>query len=177
MKSHNSWSPQGQCEICGVHFEGHLELQMHLCGLHLESKMVWNLSGVHQESPESRVPHGYGNTHGVSKMGSAGMGTVVDFGKPQYTATRTRGITGIHGLNLHQRQVYLFVIIIINFSYFLFDIGATFERSLKLMAKHRHCISSALSPPPPPPPQTSSHMGSSTDEPYSLVGLSCTIRA
>jgi hypothetical protein len=50
-----------------------------------------------------RVPHGYGNTRGVSKTGTAGTGTVVDFGTPQYTATRTRGVAGIHGLNLYQR--------------------------------------------------------------------------
>jgi len=44
-----------------------------------------------------RVRHGYGKTRGVSKTGIAGMGTVVDFGTPRHTATRTRGITGIHG--------------------------------------------------------------------------------
>src|ERR1700692_4770350 len=45
------------------------------------------------------------------------------------------------------------------FSYLLFDIGATFEWSLK----HCHCTLSAL--PPSPHPRTSSHRGSSTDGP------------
>ena len=44
-----------------------------------------------------RVPHGYGKTRGFSKTGNAGMGTVVDFGIPRHTATRTRGIAGMHG--------------------------------------------------------------------------------
>ena len=70
QKSHNflesTWS---QCGICGVHFEDHVELQMHLCGLHLESKVVyspywfhvesmWSPSetfGVHQKHLESHV--------------------------------------------------------------------------------------------------------------------------
>ena len=43
-----------------------------------------------------RVPHGYGKTRGFSKTGNAGTGTVVDFGIPRHTATRTRGIAGMH---------------------------------------------------------------------------------
>ena len=50
MKSPNSWSPHG------LHFSDHVELQMYLNGLHLESKVhidsMWNSCGVHQESPE-----------------------------------------------------------------------------------------------------------------------------
>ena len=30
-----------------------------------------------------RVPHGYGNTHGVSKTGNVGTGTVLYFGTPR----------------------------------------------------------------------------------------------
>ena len=46
----------------------------------------------------SRVPHGYGNTRGVSQTGNTGTGTVVDFGTPRHTAYPYRGVTGIHGL-------------------------------------------------------------------------------
>ena len=48
----------------------------------------------------NRVSRGYGETRGVPKMGAAGTGTVVGFGTPQYTITRTR-VTGIHGLNIY----------------------------------------------------------------------------
>jgi hypothetical protein len=50
-----------------------------------------------------RVSHGYGNTRGVSKTGTVGTGTVVDFGTPQHTTTRTCGVAGIHGLYIYQR--------------------------------------------------------------------------
>ena len=54
----STWS---QCGICGVHFKGHLELQMHLCGLHLESKVVCSPYWFHVESmwspPESSGVH------------------------------------------------------------------------------------------------------------------------
>ncbi len=43
-----------------------------------------------------RVHHGYRNTHGFSRTGIVGTGTVLHFGIPQHTATHTRGITGIH---------------------------------------------------------------------------------
>jgi len=46
----------------------------------------------------ARVPHGYGNTRGVSKTGNMGTGTVVDFGTPRHTAypyPRLRYFTGI----------------------------------------------------------------------------------
>ena len=65
-----------------------------------------SLTGVYKNSswtPDRlliRVEHGYGNTRGVSETGTAGTGTVVDFDTPQYTATRTRGVAGIHGLNI-----------------------------------------------------------------------------
>ena len=45
----------------------------------------------------SRLGHGYGKTRGFSKTGSAGTGTVVDFGTPWHTMTRTHGIAGMHG--------------------------------------------------------------------------------
>jgi hypothetical protein len=58
-------------------------------------------AGADNTSPSvRRVEHGYGNTRGVSETGTAGTGTVVDFDTPQYTATRTRGVAGIHGLNI-----------------------------------------------------------------------------
>lgn len=44
-----------------------------------------------------RVWHRYGKTHGDSKTGIVGMGTVVDFGIPWHTATCTCSITVIHG--------------------------------------------------------------------------------
>ena len=63
-RSQSRWSP---CGICGLHFEGHFELRMHLCELHLESKVVcspywfhvectriiWSPCGVHQNHLES----------------------------------------------------------------------------------------------------------------------------
>src|ERR1700733_9852637 len=36
-----------------------------------------------------RVQHGYGNTHGVSKMGHTGSGTVWEFGNRGYTVPVT----------------------------------------------------------------------------------------
>ena len=42
-----------------------------------------------------RVPHGYRKTHGFSKMGSMGTGTVVDFATPRHTAYPYHGITGM----------------------------------------------------------------------------------
>jgi hypothetical protein len=50
-----------------------------------------------------RVEHRYGNTRSVSETGTAGTGTVVDFDTPQYTATHTRSVAGIHGLNIYLR--------------------------------------------------------------------------
>jgi hypothetical protein len=48
-------------------------------------------------NPIPRVPHGYGFTRGASKTGTAGTGTVLDFGTPRHTAYPYRGVTGIHG--------------------------------------------------------------------------------
>ena len=45
-----------------------------------------------------RVPHGYGNTRGVSKTGNAGTGTVLDFGTPRIPCTRTAVLRVLHGL-------------------------------------------------------------------------------
>jgi hypothetical protein len=48
-------------------------------------------------SVTTRVRHGYGKTRGFSKTGSAGTGTVVDFGTPWHTVYPYRGIAGMHG--------------------------------------------------------------------------------
>ena len=47
-----------------------------------------------------RVLHRYGNTRGVSKTGTAGTSTVVNFGTLQYTAYLYHGVTGMHGYNI-----------------------------------------------------------------------------
>jgi len=47
-------------------------------------------------SPVVRVGHGYGKTRGFGVTGVTGTGTGWAFGNPRHTATRTRGITGIH---------------------------------------------------------------------------------
>ena len=47
-----------------------------------------------------RVSHWYRNTHGVSKTGTAGTGTVVNFGTLQYTAYPYHGVMGMHGYNI-----------------------------------------------------------------------------
>ena len=47
----------------------------------------------------SRVRHGYGKTRGFSKMGSAGTGTVVNFGTPWHTVYPYRGIAGMLRVN------------------------------------------------------------------------------
>ena len=44
---------------------------------------------------EIRVLHGYGKTHGVSKTGDAGTGTVVDHGIPLPVPTVSWVCTGI----------------------------------------------------------------------------------
>ena len=62
-----------------------------------------------------RVPHGYGKTRGFSKTGNAGMGTVVDFGIPWHTATRTRGIAGMHGYYYHRVSI-IFAVLKVVFS-------------------------------------------------------------
>ena len=45
----------------------------------------------------ARVPHGYGNTRGVSKTGNTGTGTVVDFGTPRHTAYPYLRLRVFHG--------------------------------------------------------------------------------
>ena len=60
-----------------------------------------------------RVPHGYGNTRGVSKTGNTGTGTVLNFGTPHTPRTRTvvsRVFTGI----MYVIIVSLFMIILIS---------------------------------------------------------------
>ena len=64
-----------------------------------------------------RVPHGYGNTRGVSKTGNTGMGTVLNFGTPRTLHTRTavsRVFTGI----MYVIIVSLFMIILISIFFF-----------------------------------------------------------
>jgi len=41
-----------------------------------------------------RVPHGYGNTHGISKTGNVGTGMVLDFGTPCTCTAVSRVFTG-----------------------------------------------------------------------------------
>ena len=45
----------------------------------------------------NRVSHGYGFTRGASETGTAGTGTVLDFGTPRHTVYPYHGVTGIHG--------------------------------------------------------------------------------
>ena len=52
---------------------------------------------VDQEASTGRVPHGYGNTRGVSKMGNMGSGTVSDFGIPRILCTHTAVLRVFHG--------------------------------------------------------------------------------
>jgi hypothetical protein len=52
-----------------------------------------------------RVRHRYGKTCGFSKMGSAGTGTVVDFGTPWHTVYPYRGIAGM--LRVNYSLIYL----------------------------------------------------------------------
>ena len=49
-------------------------------------------------------------------MGSAGTGTVVNFGILQHTATRTRGIAGMHGYYYHKVSI-IFVVLKVVFSH------------------------------------------------------------
>jgi hypothetical protein len=63
----------------------------------------------------TRVRHGYRKTHGFSKTGSAGTGTVVDFGIPRHTATRTRGIAGTYGYYYHKVSI-IFAVLKVVFS-------------------------------------------------------------
>ena len=44
-----------------------------------------------------RVPHGYGDTRGVSKTGNTGSGTVLDFATPRIPCTRTAVLRVFHG--------------------------------------------------------------------------------
>ena len=62
----------------------------------------------------ARVRHGYGNTRGVSKTGTAGTGTVVRFNTPQYTAYPYRGIAGMHGYI--PKVIFLYILY---FNYYL----------------------------------------------------------
>ena len=61
-----------------------------------------NYHGVQLEGRDSskcicRVPHGYGNTRGVSKTGNTGTGTVVDFGTPRHTVYLYPQLRVFHG--------------------------------------------------------------------------------
>jgi len=48
----------------------------------------------------TRADHRYRFTHGDSKMGTAGTGTVLDSDTPQHTVYPYRGVAGFHGLIL-----------------------------------------------------------------------------
>ena len=94
------------------------------------------------------------SAHLVSPM-AGGTGTVVDFGTPQHTATRTCGVAGIHRLNIYQRQICLFIIFAV-ISYQLFnilryDFRAEFKTPLNLSdhctaVRHTYFPASCLLP-------------------------------
>src|ERR1700743_3101526 len=69
----------------------------------------------------TRLCHGYGFTHGVSKMGIMGTGMVCHFGTPQYTTYLYHGVTGIHGLLYTVGEFIILVIMNLQMSYLLFD--------------------------------------------------------
>jgi hypothetical protein len=48
---------------------------------------------VIRQGKRGRVDHEYGPTHGISKTGCAGMGTVAKYGTCDQTVTHTRGFT------------------------------------------------------------------------------------
>jgi hypothetical protein len=58
----------------------------------------------------SRDCHGYRKTHGFAKTGSAGTGTVVDFGTPRHTAYPHRGIAGISRVHYHLVSIIFFAL-------------------------------------------------------------------
>jgi hypothetical protein len=60
-----------------------------------ESNKVCKNNGF--EMLTSSVYHGLPETRGVSEMGHAGTGTVLDFGTPRHTVYPCRGVAGIHG--------------------------------------------------------------------------------
>ena len=64
--------------------ERRVELEPHAKHPHYTHGLLWD-----NEDDVLRVPHGYGNTRGVSKTGNAGTGTVLDFGTPRTPCTRT----------------------------------------------------------------------------------------
>ena len=77
---------------------------------------------------EGRVPHGYGNTRGVSKTGNTGTGTVLNFGTPHTPRTRTAVSQVFTGI-MYVFIVSLFMIILI--SIFIIIIFEN-DQSLKL---------------------------------------------
>lgn len=66
---------------------------------------ICSLGITHSNLAVIRVGHGYGKTRGFSKTGSAGTGTVFDFGNPRHTVTHTRGIAGMYGYYYHRVRV------------------------------------------------------------------------
>ena len=57
----------------------------------------------------TRDMHGYRKTRGFSKMGSAGTGTVVDFGTPRHTTYPYHGIAGMYGyITLGEHHFYFY---------------------------------------------------------------------
>jgi hypothetical protein len=59
----------------------------------------------------ARLRHGYGNTRGVLETGCAGTGTVCKTPTRGYTATHTRGITGMYGYKVKNIYFYYFIIL------------------------------------------------------------------
>jgi hypothetical protein len=66
----------------------------------------------------SRVSHRYEFTHGVSKTGHVGTGTVVHFGTPQHTAY---GVAGMHGYYYKVRFILFLFSPLIIISFILVD--------------------------------------------------------
>src|SRR6266481_1298982 len=69
-----------------------------------------------------RVCHGYGKTRGFSKTGSAGTGTVVDFGTPRHTAYPYRGITGIS--RVYYNRVRIFFVVFFSYLIVVFSMNS-----------------------------------------------------
>src|SRR5882672_9004879 len=70
----------------------------------------------------TRVCHGYGKTRGFSKTGSAGTGTVVDFGTSRHTVYPYRGITGIS--RVYYNRVRIFFVVFFSYLIVVFSMNS-----------------------------------------------------
>ena len=102
-------------------------------------KGSWNL----------RVRHRYGKTCRFSKMGSAGMGTVVDFGTLWHTMYLYRGITGMAQVNYHKGEpnLYSCKTSFVLFYHCFFMVSHVTEPNMALSAARTPC---SLTPSPIP---------------------------